>query len=172
MSSVENNVGHIKPFWNLDLIKSIDYKLDHHKDTELINQYVRSGHHRDYIQLWNYFEPNPMPVNVTLFNKFWPELTCISVAINKFTPGQYLPLHKDLYGRYSKLHNITNSSQIKRIIIMIEDGYPGQLFQVNNQVWSGWSAGDWISWTGEEPHAAYNFSMNDRYAWQITGVSV
>lgn len=165
-----NSTGHINPFWDLSRVVGLEYKPDYHKDIKLIKQYASCGHNLDSMKLWNYFDPNPMPADTSLFNEFFSELSHISVAINKFTPGQYLPLHKDLYGRYSQVHNILDISRIKRIVVMIEDGYPGQLSQINNTVWTMWKAGDWISWVGEEPHAVYNFSMHNRYAWQITGV--
>lgn len=164
------NDGHITPCWDLDNIKSLNFKLDYHKDPNIVKQYVDAGHSQDHIKLWNYFEPNPMPVDVSIFCGLFPELNHISVAINKFTPGQYLPLHRDLYSRYSQVYDVSDISQIKRIVVMIEDGYPGQISQIDKTVWTDWKAGNWISWVGEESHAVYNFSMHDRYAWQITGV--
>lgn len=165
-----SNTGHIDPFWDLKQIQNVNYKVDYHKDVALVEQYVSAGHSKNHIMLWNYFQPNPMPVDTSLFEIFFPELSHISVAINKFTPGQYLPLHKDLYGRYCQVHNVNNVNSIKRVIIMIEHGYPGQILQIENQVWSNWKSGDWFSWIGEESHAIYNFSLNDRYAWQLTGI--
>lgn len=163
--------GHIKPFWNIEQIKTLPYKKDYHKDLELVKTYIDAGHSDNHIKLWNFFETDSLIPNLTnQLRTMFPELSNISIAINKFTPGQYLPLHKDLYGRYRQIHNLSQSVHLRRVIVMIEDSYPGQISQVGSTTWSNWRAGDWFDWIDEVPHAAYNFSLSDRYAWQITGV--
>lgn len=169
---MENNHGHIEPFWKINDVKSVQFKEDYHKDQNLINRYTQAGHNVEQMKLYNYFEPNPMPADTTIFCKLFPWLNNLSIAINKFCPGQYLPLHYDLYEKYMRLHNINNIKQIVRVMVMIEDGYPGQISQVKDRLWHSWKAGDWISWTGPEHHAVYNFSLHDRYAWQLTGVKL
>lgn len=163
--------GNIAPRWDIGQIKDLPYKKDYHKDQELVDQYVNSGHSINHIKLWNFFETDAALPNLTNYLRgLFPELSNISIAINKFTPGQYLPLHKDLYGRFRQMHNLEPNVHIRRIIIMIEDSYPGQISQLGNTTWGHWKAGDWFDWYDNTVHAAYNFSMVDRYAWQITGV--
>lgn len=163
--------GHVDPFWDINQIKKLAYKKDYHKDVELVNRYVVSGHSADHIKIWNYFETDTsLPSMTKQLRDLFPTLSHVSIAINKLTPGQYLPLHKDLYQRYRALHNLNSTHHLRRIIIMIEDSIPGQISQCGNTVWGNWRAGDWFDWVDEFPHAAYNFSMSDRYAWQITGV--
>lgn len=167
---MENKQGHIEPFWKLSDIESVNFKKDFHKDQNLIKRYAQAGHSINHMCLYNYFEPNPMPVNTKIFYELFPWLDCLSVAINKFSPGQYLPLHHDLYEKYINLYSIKDIKQIVRIMVMIEDGYPGQISQVKGFLWHNWKAGDWISWSGSDQHAVFNFSLHDRYAWQLTGV--
>lgn len=163
--------GHIKPFWSMDEIKELPFKKDYHKDLELVDRYVAAGHSSHHIKLWNFFDTDSMIPDLTnKIRSHFPNLDHISVAINKFTPGQYLPLHKDLYGRYKSLHNLNDHAHIRRIIIMMEDSVPGQISQVGQTAWASWRAGDWFDWVDELDHAAYNFSLQDRYAWQVTGV--
>jgi hypothetical protein len=163
--------GHFVPFWNIEDIKQLPFKNDYHKDLDLVNRYVSVGHSKDHIKLWNFFDTDAViPEMTNNVRSLFPELTNISVAVNKFTPGQYLPLHQDLYGRYRKIHKLDDHKHIRRIIIMIEDSCPGQISQVGNTTWGNWRAGDWFDWLDGFPHAAYNFSMLDRYAWQVTGV--
>jgi len=165
-----NNSGHIDPWWDPEQIKNLKFKLDFHKDSDLVQKYLNAGHSKDHIAIWNYFEPNPMPGDISIFYNYFPELKKIAVAINKLTPGTYLPFHKDLYERYCTIHQVKNIKKIKRIIVMIEDALDGQIFQVGNQTMTNWLAGDWISWQGDQAHATYNLALQDRYAWQITGV--
>lgn len=164
------NHGHIKPTWNINEFKTLDYKFDTHKDDALLNEFASYGHSKMYMTLYNYFQPNPFPSVV--FDYIVPhfDLENISVAINLFRPGQYLPVHKDLYGKYKTYHGLTNEN-IQRVIVMLEDSVPGQISQACGRTMGEWKAGDWISWDNDDPHAIYNMSTVDRYAIQITGVS-
>jgi hypothetical protein len=164
--------GHIHPSWNIESFYNLDYKLDVYKDSNLINDYEESGHYREEMKLYNVFEPSYIP-NV-VYKIVLPEfnfITNISLAVNLFKPGQYLPYHKDIYGKYKDLHNLTNESII-RIIVMLENGMPGQILEVGDKIYSRWKAGDWFGWINDEKHASYNFSNQDRYALQITGTVI
>jgi hypothetical protein len=167
------NSGHLKPLWNIAEFKSLDYKYDTHKDQDLLDQYAEAGHKMDSMTLYNYFQPNPFPnvVQDYIVPHFSSNLEHIGVAINYFKPGQYLPVHVDLFGKYSAVHELEDE-QITRIILMLEDSAPGQISQVGDNTIGKWSAGDWFQWDSEDPHAFYNFSTKDRYAVQITGTKV
>ena len=162
------NSGHINPSWDIEEFKALDYKFDTHKDDGLLNKFASTGHSKMYMTLWNYFQPNPFP-NV-VFDYIVPQfdLENVSVAINLFTPGQYLPVHGDLYGKYKTFHGLTDQT-ITRHVIMLEDSVPGQVSQACDVTLGEWKAGDWISWDNGDPHAVYNFSMQNRYAIQLTG---
>ena len=97
------------------------------------------------------------------------DITNVSVAINMFTPGQYLPLHGDLYGKYKTFHNLKNEN-IRRFVLMLEDSVPGQISQICDETIGTWKAGDWFGWDNDDIHAVYNFSTVWRYGIQITGV--
>ena len=161
--------GHIEPKWDIKEFKDLDYKFDTHKDDDLLNEYAIAGHSKMHMTLWNYFQPNPFP-NVVwdyIVPKF--DLSYVSVAINLFTPGQYLPMHSDLYGKYTEFHGIKDLT-IRRHMIMLEDSVQGQISQIGDFVLGSWKAGDWIAWEDDDVHAAYNMSMIDRYGIQLTGV--
>ena len=166
------NKGHIEPRWNINEFKSLNYKHDTHKDDQLLDKYEESGHDRSHMTLYNYFQPNPLPDCV--FDYIVPhfeELTHIGVAVNYFKPAQYLPVHVDLFGKYSAVHEL-DDEEITRIIIMLEDSQPGQISQVCDETIGKWSAGDWFQWDSDDPHAFYNFSTHDRYAIQLTGTKI
>lgn len=161
--------GHIKPSWDIEEFKALDYKFDTHKDDDLLNEFASVGHSKMYMTLYNYFQPNPFPPVV--FDYIVPQfdITNVSVAINLFTPGQYLPLHNDLYGKYKTFHGLKNQN-IRRFVVMLEDSVPGQISQVCDETYGEWRAGDWFGWDNDDPHAVYNFSTVWRYGIQITGV--
>ena len=166
------STGHIVPCWNIDEFKNLNYKADIHKDIELIDAYEKSGHYRPSMSLHNYFQPNPFPEVVwDYIVPNFSNLENIGVAINYFKPGQYLPVHVDLFEKYSHIHGIENE-EIVRVIIRLEDSKPGQISQVCDQTIGKWNAGDWFQWDAKDPHAFYNFSMQDRYAIQLTGTKI
>jgi hypothetical protein len=163
------NSGNIRPFWNIEEFKSLDYKYDVHKDTDLVDLYETSGHHRPSISMYNYFEPNPMPDTIYNYIVKHFDLDHVAVAVNYFKPGQYIPVHTDLFQKYMEVHSVAYEDII-RTIVMLEDCSPGQISQVDQVTMGNWKAGDWFQWCAPDPHAFYNFSMQDRYAIQITGV--
>jgi hypothetical protein len=163
------NLGHIEPLWDIEEFKTLQYKFDTHKDSDLLEIYHSSGHDMDAMTLYNYFEPGPMPS--TMENYIKPKfsfLDNLAIAVNLFRPGQYLPYHRDLYQKYRQHHSVEDRP-IMRCILMLEDGVPGQILEINRRVYSCWSSGDWFSWINDENHAFYNFSTKNRYAVQITG---
>lgn len=160
--------GHINPDWNINEFKSLNYKFDTHKDQDLLDEYEVAGHDMQKMTLYNYFQPNPMPDVVWDYIVPHFELDHVGIAINYFKPSQYLPVHVDLFGKYSAVHGIEDE-EIVRAILMLEDSVPGQISQICNETFGSWNAGDWFQWDSDDPHAFYNMSMVDRYAIQITG---
>lgn len=160
----------INPTWTIENFKNLNYKKDYHKDLELVDQYVASGHNKDCITIWNYWEPNPMPKDMEPIQKHFSNLKHLAVAVHKTTPGTYLPLHKDLYTKYNTLFNSEGKFKVVRAIVMLENSVPGQIMQVGNETYGTWQAGQVFRWVDQTLHAIYNFSMTDRYAVQITGL--
>jgi hypothetical protein len=160
----------IKKNWDIQDFYNLDYVLTTHKDQQLLDQYQQSGHQKDSMTLYNCHQPRYMPPAV--FDVIQPHFNFLShtgLAVNLFRPGQYLPLHVDRFGRYIDVFG-ADLEKIVRYMVMLEDSAPGQILQINNQCYSTWSAGDCFGWRSQESHAFYNFSMQDRYAIQVTGV--
>lgn len=163
-------IKYIDPKWNIEEFKNLKYSLTTYKNDEIINKYVNAGHKKSMISLYNYHEPNIMPSCV--FDYIKPQfsfLYCVGVAVNYFKPGQYLPLHSDLYGRYIQIYDV-NPKNIVRTILMLEDSSPGQIIQIKDLCIGSWKSGECFSWKYDDLHAFYNFSMVDRYAIQVTGI--
>ena len=145
------------------------YFLTTYKNKNIINQYTNVGHNEEMISLYNYHEPNPMPKCVYEYIKpHFNFLDNLALAVNYFKPGQYLPLHSDLYEKYIKVYEV-NPKNIVRVILMLEDSSPGQILQIMDKCISHWKSGDFFWWENKDLHAFYNFSLKDRYAIQVTG---
>jgi hypothetical protein len=156
--------------WNIEDVKKLPFKVDSHKDLDLVTTYVDAGHDKTKMIIYNYWQPNPMPNGITDILLCFPELNKATLAVHKTPPATYLPLHHDLYGQYRRTMSIADDQSIKRIIVMLEDSQPGQIMQVGDTTTGHWCAGAVFSWIDNTPHAVYNFSKQDRYAVQITGV--
>lgn len=161
-------IRHIMPQWDMQSYRDLEYTLAYHKDTALNDLYAEAGHHRDAMTIYNYFQPRPMPHSVAYILQHFDMLHNVAVAVNLFRPGQYLPMHSDLYNRYSQLFEVKDQP-IWRAIVMLEDCEPGQILQIGYQAHARWQAGDVFWWRDDDEHAFYNFSRRDRYAVQLTG---
>jgi hypothetical protein len=164
-------ITHIDPCWNIDEFKELQYKKASYKGSELLESYINVGHTVSSMELYNYFEPNPMPECIENYIK--PKfnfLKNIGIAVNLFKVGQFIPQHSDRYDRFKEVHNLSSIDSIVRYVVMLEDGLPGQILEIDNKCFSMWKAGDCFSWKNITLHAFYNFSKADRYALQITGV--
>lgn len=151
--------------------QSLTYVLDYHKDKELENQYIAAGHSREQMGIHYCFETQQLPLSAQqVKNKFEQLYDNVTIAVNLFQPGHYLPRHHDLYARYRSLFDPTNTQQIIRIIVMLENNVPGQIMQVGYMTWAQWRSGQVFWWYDDTPHAFYNMSLEPRYALQITGM--
>ena len=62
-------ISYIKPNWNIDEIKNLNYNFAPFGDEALVSQYVQSGHDKSKISVFNYHEPNEMPKFITEYVK-------------------------------------------------------------------------------------------------------
>ena len=164
-------VGHITPQWALCDYINLPFKYDSPSETghgSMIHDYMKAGHNFYNMSMYNYFEPNPMPEFVSYVKSHFSHFKNVSVALNLFKPGQYLPYHVDLFEKYKKFNKLVDE-QIVRVIVMLEDSQPGQISQVGDSTIGVWSAGDWFQWDAADYHTFYNLSLHERYAVQITG---
>lgn len=158
----------IEPKWDIEEYKALDFKLDQHKVDEDNQRYIDAGHLQESLQLYNYFEPHPMPESIEYIKSHF-KIKKQSVAINLFTPGQYLPIHYDRFTAYKRLHNVADGAGICRYMIMLEDSVPGQMLQIGDLIYNRWEAGRVFHWCNYDRHTFYNLSTENRYAVQLTG---
>lgn len=164
-----NGLFSIEPLWNIQDYKTLKYKLDKHKGNEDNCRYIEAGHLPESLTLYNYFEPNPMPQSIEYIKSHFKELKNVSVAINLFKPGQYIPIHYDRFDTYKRVNNLGNNCSICRYMVMLEDSVPGQMLQIGDTVYNNWKAGKVYNWCNYALHTFYNLSTENRYAVQITG---
>ena len=164
--------GHLPPVWELGEFTNLTYRYDTPYNTgnrDLIERYSLAGHSFYNMSMYNCFETAELPSVVNDYIRpAFNYLKNLSIAVNLFQPGQYLPYHVDRFEKYRKINNIVDE-QIVRVILMLEDSKPGQISQVCDTTIGRWNAGDWFQWDADDYHTFYNFSLYNRYAIQLTG---
>ena len=103
------------------------------------------------------------------FNNQFSWLNHKTYSVQKLKPGMLLPWHTDTYAFFCKTNNISDFNDITRVILFLDNWQPGHISEVGNTVNTKYTAGDWVSWTGQTPHIAANLGHTDRYTLQITG---
>jgi hypothetical protein len=91
------------------------------------------------------------------------------VAVNKLSPGQILPYHKDKFSTYKKRNNVSDTDDIVRYIVFLHNTKAGHQLWIEEQICIG-SAGSYFGWDNDTIHMAANLGWEDRYILQITGV--
>ena len=88
----------------------------------------------------------------------------------KLTPGCSLMWHFDTYATFVRYNQISedNVHNVCRTAIMMEDWDRGQVLQVGEEIYTGWSAGDTYTWKGDVWHGMANFGPSDIVVAQVT----
>lgn len=112
---------------------------------------------------------NTEPDWIAEFKKYFP-WQHFSWSVYRMCPGTVLPNHSDTYAKFKELYNISNIHQIHRAVVFLEDWQSGHYFEIDDEPWTNWSAGDCVVWQSDVPHLAANVGKTNRYTLQITGV--
>ena len=127
-----NLFGKIDVFWKKDDLLKIKFISDVHKDKNLNNVYINAGHSIQNMDIHLCQQHKDFPEwALTVRNQF--NFNNITVALHKISPGNYLPIHTDLYGNYKKIYNIKNED-ICRVIVFLEDWQPGHMLDIDNTI--------------------------------------
>jgi hypothetical protein len=156
-----------------DRHKNLEYRLDYLKDQEFLDIWQSSGIEKSQTEIYLHQMSQPYQWMGHIVKKIKEEfnLSNCSYAFHKLKPGKFLGMHSDKYSFFKKTYNILDESKIRRIIIFLENGQDGHILIVNDKCYMNWKAGDWVCWTGSDPHLAANLGIHDRYTLQITGIS-
>jgi len=82
--------------------------------------------------------------------------------------GIVMPKHVDHFEKYCEIHKVKRD-QVWRAIVALEDWQSGHYFEILNYIVNDYSAGDYVLWSSDIPHAAANLGTKTRYTLQITG---
>jgi hypothetical protein len=162
-------------FFNIDWVdnhKNLEYHSEYFKDQDLLNNWCKGGIKKTQTKIYLHQIDQPyswMNNIVTQVNNVFNLADC-SYAFHKITPGNFLPMHSDRFDFFKERFSVVDINNIRRIIIFLDKGHDGHLLIVNNQCYINWKKGDYVCWSGSDPHLAANLGTHDRYTLQITGV--
>ena len=92
------------------------------------------------------------------------DLDTVAIKFHNQRPGQVLHTHVDRFTN-------EKGKEMTRFVVMMSDYRWGQVFQLGNDYFSSWQAGDCITWDIPNlPHATGNIGLWDRPMLQLTGL--
>jgi hypothetical protein len=132
-------------------LASEDYDLD------------QAGYGADYVISNLSYEMTPTMKKIE-------ELFCLEDNIPRVhvqLPGQMWNLHIDKLQKWCP----EDPNKIVRIFVQLTDWQQGQFWHFGNYMWSGWKAGDVVTFDWQNvPHSTANASYDPRITLQLTGL--
>jgi hypothetical protein len=161
---------HIDRFWD-DQFKTLDYIQEPFNDPESVARWISQGYSNkitgDLCDM-RHCLPSWSAKFIKIYEaQGWKD---VGLAFYRMPTGTVMPVHSDLYRRYIEVFNLQGKeTSIRRALVLLEDWKPGHYLEVGGKPYVDWRAGDIVEWTYDEPHAAANVGLEDRYTLQITG---
>lgn len=172
-------LGHIEPNWAAELQDAIDqaYPVTWRTRGKPGDKKVRSseehdreeydleaiGMSKDYVVTnMNY---NVAPVFQTISDKFALDDCMCRIHVQR--PGQVWNLHLDKLEKWMP----EDPHKVVRYFIQLTDWQQGHFWSFGNYMWSGWSAGDIVTFDWlNVPHSTANAGHYPRVTLQVTGI--
>lgn len=115
-------------------------------------------------KVWQIFETSPPWIH-DLSKKIPQDFKHSVVSMIRIDPGNTIPNHLDMY---YKLREEFGDGDINRFLIFLEDWKRGHYFEVQDQPFVKWKAGDWVSFGPKDWHLAGNMGDEPLYCAQVT----
>ena len=163
--------GFIKSFWSKASYTKLNYERKPFNNQKDLVKWNRQGYTHKYFtgMLCDMNSMHPTYVNdITSWFSRTYHAKNIGVSFYKMPTGVILPTHKDTFKKYRNLFNC-NLKDCMRVIIFLDDWYPGHFFEIDGNSITNYKKGDFIFWQGSTPHMAANIGLETRYTMQITG---
>lgn len=130
--------------------------------TTVLTEHLKDAeyHCRKGIQLYKEF-------NITNIEGF-PNLNLIGKLLG-FEKGYVTNVQTQLTGMAIPIHIDYSDRKLKRVIVMLQDWYWGQILQFGNKIIHNWKAGDVLQFpVNDIPHSTANLSPYSRTILKIT----
>jgi hypothetical protein len=163
---VTNNAwaqGHVDPWWDLQH-RDLKYIHEQFNDTYSLSDCCKLG----YTQTRFASMINAESDWIKPFQKIFP-FERFSWNFCCMLPGSVLPVHKDTYDKFKLIRRLETTHSVVRTTVFLEDWASGHYLEMNGQPFTGWRAGDWVSWRDDFLHLAANVGQTNRYTLHLTG---
>ena len=114
--------------------------------------------------IWQMFETAPQWVH-DLALKIPQNYDHHVVSVINIEPGQTIPHHVD---KHFKLKQEHGEGESYRYLIFLEDWKRGHYYEVHDQPFVKWRAGDWVKFGIDDWHIAGNMGEEPFYSAQVT----
>ena len=159
--------GHVDPWWGVRH-RDLAYLNEPFNDISSLSEWRRLGYSQSRFTGDMYDMRNSEPTWVDGFRSIFP-FERFSWSFYRMAPGCVLPAHRDTYDRFKLIHGLETTHSVVRTIVFLEDWDSGHYLEMNGTPFTGWRAGDWVSWHDDFLHLAANMGRTDRYTLQLTG---
>jgi hypothetical protein len=160
--------GHIASWWGLKH-RDLDYINEPFNNPDDLAKWKSLGFTQTVFTGDMYDMRNPAPEWYDGFGAYFKDWKNIGWSFYSIRPGTVLPLHSDTYSRYKKVHNLLDSKKIWRAVIFLEKWQSGHYLEIEGNIITDWSAGDYVAWNDDVEHLAANMGTTNRYTLQLTG---
>ena len=170
VTPAQNNIwaqGHVDPWWGLRH-RDLEYINEPFNDPSSLTEWRRLGYTQTRFTGDMYDMRNSEPTWIDPFRNIFP-FERFSWSFYRMPPGTVLPAHRDTYDRFKLIHGLETTHSVVRTIVFLEDWASGHDLEMNGTPFTGWRAGDWVSWHDDFLHLAANMGRTDRYTLQLTG---
>ena len=156
------NTGHIDfsiTLIDLQALKFEDYFQCYQQTPDTQKYYTEHNS-----SIWQMFDEAPNFIH-DLAQQLPKDFTNHVVSVVMIPPGQTIPYHQDFH---YKLKQQYGEGDTYRYLIFLEDWKRGHYFEIFNQPYTQWCAGDWIKISSHDWHLAGNMGEEPFYSAQVT----
>ena len=154
--NIELHIG--KP--ELDALDFTDYSACYTQTPETKRYYTPENS-----SIWQMFDEESPDWVHDLAKQVPQDFEHQAVSVINIPPGQTIPYHKD---KHYILQQQYGAGETWRYLIFLENWKPGHYFEIYNEPFVAWRAGDWVKIRQRDWHIAANVGLEPFYSAQIT----
>jgi hypothetical protein len=167
LSQRNPTVAFLPKFWEEDY-RDLEYVSGYVTSSKTEQMWLAQGHIKEAVIIAGYHNNHIMPKWVEKFADFFPDFENFAYSIHRMDPGRYFPIHGDHYNRYREVFGIEKNIDVYRMAMFFNDRESGQFYEVGDQAFSEWVAGQVFCWKNDTTHLAANLGSTPRYNLIVT----
>jgi hypothetical protein len=149
--------------------KNLEYINKPFNDQNTIEKWKSLGHNYQRYTGLMFDQSNTLPDWCYEVAKEIP-LKQSTITLYCMSPGTIMPEHSDAFIKYREIMNLSDTDDIGRAVIFLENWKSGHYFEIDTTPLVNWKKGDYILWKNSVPHMAANLGKENRYTMQVTGI--